>query len=49
VQLGRLSGAPTLGKDKKGTAIPAKTAQGSRSVRGPIPLHNAIEKRLSGK
>jgi hypothetical protein len=45
---GRLSGAPTLGKDKKGTAIPAKTAQGSRSVRGPIPLHNAITAAAPG-
>src|SRR5215218_2976455 len=36
------SGAPTLGKDEKGTATPGKPAQGRQTVRGPIPLHNAV-------
>src|SRR5215210_4235833 len=36
------SAASTLGKDEKGAVTPAKTAQGRQSVRGPIPLHNAV-------
>src|SRR5215210_1392646 len=39
------SAASTLGKDEKGAVTPAKTAQGRQSVRGPIPLHNAVEPR----
>src|SRR5215210_2974968 len=37
------SAASTLGKDEKGAVTPAKTAQGRQSVRGPIPLHNAVD------
>src|SRR5215210_500334 len=40
------SAASTLGKDEKGAVTPAKTAQGRQSVRGPIPLHNAVGRRL---
>src|SRR5215210_5172518 len=38
------SAASTLGKDEKGAVTPAKTAQGRQSVRGPIPLHNAVSR-----
>jgi hypothetical protein len=40
------SATPTLGKDEEAAATPSKSAQGRRSLRGPIPLHNAVRPRF---